>query len=445
MSRRPDPLYQGEYDQGSPAVESTRCSRTSRARLGWTLETQRERLGNLWPTSRGRDDEPVRLDHDRTDTRDIASPSASNRMVAYHTRSCSWRTCPSTWCELRDDQLRERARARRGARSHGLSQSGADANDHCSSPNARTSTNPRHGALWSALKEFGTEADDLAHIDLYSCFPTSSRARATCSASTPSTRLESRLSRRLTFAGGPETTTSPFDRRGRQCLTRRSDVAGSRDRTRLVLDQTLVGHVRRDAALRGFRWRDAQSDVDALPSVASAFLKVTSSSRPTPSVTTATARRALDRGCAQQRRPAHVVPQHDAELMKRAETEEIIGEHATLNAGILALDEVGKQHFERTAPHEAPASGLGDVEHGRDDAVAFASVKDTGEMLAPGEMLEHLSRARTGAKPCSFALVTLGALFSRRRPAVRRRDTKATAWCRCARALRCALAPRQRS
>jgi hypothetical protein len=27
----------------------------------------------------------------------------------------------------------------------------------------------------------------------------------------------------------------------------------------------------------------------------------------------------------------------DAELMKRAETEEIIGEHATLNAGILSL------------------------------------------------------------------------------------------------------------
>ena len=55
----------------------------------------------------------------------------------------------------------------------------------------------------------------------------------------------------------------------------------------------------------------------------------------------------------------------DADLMRRAETEEIIGLRATISAGDLALNEVAQQHFERDRAfaHNLPGR-LRDVDHG---------------------------------------------------------------------------------
>jgi acetyl-CoA C-acetyltransferase len=50
---------------------------------------------------------------------------------------------------------------------------GADANDHwLISDRPQLDDSPAMRAIWESLRGFGVDEDDLAHLDLYSCFPT---------------------------------------------------------------------------------------------------------------------------------------------------------------------------------------------------------------------------------------------------------------------------------
>ena len=339
------PFTKEEYDQGLtlPVEVYPLFEHARRARLGWTLETQRERLGNLWANfARVATTNPFAWITTEPTPEMSASPSASNRMVAYPYTKLLVANLPVDMGASYVMTSYENALALGVARDLMVfPQSGADANDHwfiSERPNLDQS--PAMGALWSALKEFGTEADDLAHIDLYSCFPTV--VQSACDVlgidAFDASRVPT-LTGGLTFAGGP----------GNNYVTHsiaavvsalRADPTSQGLVTGLGWFSTKHswGTYAATPPLRGFRWRDAQSDVDALPVCRFGVLE--------GDVVVETYTVSHDRNGEASRLIVAARNKEglrtwchstDAELMKRAETEEIIGEHATLNAGILSL------------------------------------------------------------------------------------------------------------
>jgi len=84
-------------------------------------------------------------------------------------------------------------------------QTGADATDHWFvSDRPQLDDSPAMRAIWSQLQSFGVTSDALAHLDLYSCFPTV--VQTACDVigidAFSTTRIPT-LTGGLTFGGGP--------------------------------------------------------------------------------------------------------------------------------------------------------------------------------------------------------------------------------------------------
>jgi len=173
----PAPLTAAEYGQGLnlptnvyPLFENAR-----RARWGWTIPEQRERLGRLWSNfAHVAATNPYAWIHDAPSGEAIATPSADNRMVAFPYTKLLMANMPVDMAACYIMTSFEHATALGVASDRMVFPvCGAAANDHwLISDRPQLDDSPAMRAIWETLTDFGVTSDDLGHIDLYSCFPT---------------------------------------------------------------------------------------------------------------------------------------------------------------------------------------------------------------------------------------------------------------------------------
>ena len=337
------PLTKEEYDQGLhaafevyPLFENAR-----RARLGWSMNTQREHLGQLWSNfAQVAATNPFAWINTAPTPEVIATPSASNRMVSFPYTKLLTANLPVDMGAAYVMTSYENALALGVARDRMVfPQCGADAADHWFlSERPVLDDSPAMRAVWRALQDFGVEAQDLTYIDLYSCFPTV--VQSACDVlgidAFDPVRIPT-LTGGLTFGGGPGNnyTTHAI---ATMVSKLRNDSASQGLVTGLGWFATKHswGTYAQTPPAQGFRWHDAQAEVDALPTCDYGVLKgeVAVETYTVSHGRNVEARRLIvaarnDQGI---RTWCHSI---DPDLMKRAETEEIIGLFGTVHAGVL--------------------------------------------------------------------------------------------------------------
>lgn len=171
------PFTAEEYTNGltQPVDVYPLFENARRARLGWSISHQRERLGELWHNFAAVAatnpyawvTTPPAADY-------IATPSTSNRMVSFPYTKLLVANLPVDMGAAYIIASYEKALSlgvRRDQMVFPLM--GADATDHWFvSERPQFDASPAMSAIWSRLQEFGARADELSHIDFYSCFPT---------------------------------------------------------------------------------------------------------------------------------------------------------------------------------------------------------------------------------------------------------------------------------
>ncbi len=173
----PTPLTAAEYGQGLnlptnvyPLFENAR-----RARLGWTLDEQRDHLGRLWSNfARVASKKPYAWIQSAPSSDAITTPSPGNRMVAFPYTKLLMANMPVDMAACVIMTSYEHAVSLGVAKDRLVfPHCGADANDHwLISDRPQLDDSPAMRALWQSMNGFGVEGDVLAHLDLYSCFPT---------------------------------------------------------------------------------------------------------------------------------------------------------------------------------------------------------------------------------------------------------------------------------
>jgi acetyl-CoA C-acetyltransferase len=173
----PAPLTAAEYGQGLnlptnvyPLFENAR-----RARLGWTIDDHREHLGRLWSNfARVAANNPYAWIQDAPSPDAITTPSGANRMVAFPYTKLLMANMPVDMAASFIMTSFEHAMALGIAHDRMVFPlCGADANDHwLISDRPKLDDSRAMRTIWRALEGHGVRVDDIAHIDLYSCFPT---------------------------------------------------------------------------------------------------------------------------------------------------------------------------------------------------------------------------------------------------------------------------------
>lgn len=205
----PAPLTAAEYAQGLslPANVYPLFENARRARLGWTIPEQQAHLGRLWSNfARVAATNPYAWIQAAPSPDHIVTPSADNRMIAFPYTKLLTANAPVDMAASFIMTSLEHATSLGIARDRMVfPHCGADANDHwLISDRPQLDDSPAMRVLWNELKGFGLSVDELAHIDLYSCFPTV--VQSACDvlgidAFDPS-RVPT-ITGGLTFAGGP--------------------------------------------------------------------------------------------------------------------------------------------------------------------------------------------------------------------------------------------------
>jgi acetyl-CoA C-acetyltransferase len=246
-----------------------------RAANGWTLQEHAARIGALWSrfseVAAGNPDAWIRTA--RTPT-DIVTPSADNRMVSFpYPKLCT--------ANMQVDQGAGYIVCSAGAaRSAGVPEerwvfplAGADANDHwfiSERPELHRSPAIRLAGA-AALEQAGLGIDDLAAVDLYSCFPAvvqMAAAELGLPVDDPARPLT--LTGGLTFGGGPGNNyTSHGIARAVGALRDAPGTAALVTGLGWYATKHSIGvYASRPPTHQGaqrFAWRDAQPAVDALP------------------------------------------------------------------------------------------------------------------------------------------------------------------------------------
>ena len=275
-SHDPSPLTAAEYGQGLnlptnvyPLFENAR-----RASLGWSLAEQRERLGRLWANFASvAATNPHAWIRDAPTSEKITTPSLDNRMVAFPYTKLLMANMPVDMAASFIMTSFEHARSLGVTPDRMVFPTcGADANDHwLISDRPKLEDSPAMRSVWRTLTDFGVDVDELAHLDLYSCFPTV--VQTACDvlgldAFDPH-RVPT-ITGGLTFGGGP----------GNNYVTH--SIASMIDALRIdPTSQGLVtalgwfctkhswGVYSGTPPREGFRWTSPQSEIDQLPRCAS--------------------------------------------------------------------------------------------------------------------------------------------------------------------------------
>jgi acetyl-CoA C-acetyltransferase len=180
-------------------------------------------------------------------------------------------------------------------------------------------------ALWRALGEFGAREQDFTYVDLYSCFPTV--VQSACDVLGIDAFSPSRVP---TLTGAIATLVGKLrDDPGAQGL-----VTG----LGWFATKHSWGTYATTPPAQGFRWHDAQAEVDAL---AKCDYGVVDGEVTIETYTVSHQRDGQPRRLIVAARNDQGVRtwghSSDPDVMKRAETEEIIGLRATIHAGELSL------------------------------------------------------------------------------------------------------------
>jgi acetyl-CoA C-acetyltransferase len=270
----PAPLTAAEYGQGLnlptnvyPLFENAR-----RARLGWTIDQHRDHLGRLWSNFAqvaARNPHAWIVDPPSPET--ITTPSADNRMVAFPYTKLLMANMPVDMAASFIMTSFEHATSLGVPRDRMVfPECGADANDHwLISDRPQLDDSPAMRAIWSALEGFGVHVDDLAHFDLYSCFPTV--VQSACDvlgidAFDPS--HVPTITGGLTFGGGPGNNYVTHSI-STMVETLRHDPASKGLVTALgwFCTKHSWGVYSATPPRKGFRWVGPQDAIDALPRV----------------------------------------------------------------------------------------------------------------------------------------------------------------------------------
>jgi acetyl-CoA C-acetyltransferase len=171
------PLTSAEYEQGLnlptniyPLFENAR-----RARLGWSLDEHREHLGWLWSNfARVAATNPYAWITDAPSADEIANVSEHNRMVSFPYTKMLMANVPVDMGAAYILTTFEHATSLGVARDAMVFPAcGVDANDHwLISDRPVLDASPAMTAIWNSMQQLDVRLDELASIDLYSCFPT---------------------------------------------------------------------------------------------------------------------------------------------------------------------------------------------------------------------------------------------------------------------------------
>jgi len=246
-----------------------------RAARGWTLEEHRARIGSLWSRfSEVAATNPGAWIRTPRPAAEIVTPAPGNRMVSFpYPKLCT--------ANMQVDQGAGSIVCSAGAaRGAGVPEdrwvfplSGADANDHwfiSHRPDLHRSPAIRLAGA-AALELAGVGIDDVAAIDLYSCFPVvvqMAAAELGLSVDDPARPLT--LTGGLTFGGGPGNnyTSHGIARAVGAVRAQPGAVALVTGLGWYATKHSVGTYASRPPAgdgSRPFAWRDVQPEVDALP------------------------------------------------------------------------------------------------------------------------------------------------------------------------------------
>ena len=256
----------------------TRCSRTPcRAARGWSLDEHTTRIGSLWSrfseVAAANPDAWIRTPRSASE---IVTPGPDNRMVSFPyppdcaRPTCRWTRGPATSCARRRPPVPPACPRIVGC-SHCPGQTPTTTGSFRTAPRLHRSPAIRLAGA-AALELAGIGIDDLAAVDLYSCFPVvvqMAAAELGLSVDDPGRPLT--LTGGLTFGGGPGNNyTSHGIAHAIGALRRDPGAGGASSRAWVVRHEAL----RRDLCVTppgGRRFQalrlagDVQPEVDALP------------------------------------------------------------------------------------------------------------------------------------------------------------------------------------
>lgn len=203
------PLTAAEYEQGLnlptniyPLFENAR-----RARLGWSLHEHRERLGQLWSNfAKVAATNPYAWIRDAPSADEIANVSEHNRMVSFPYTKMLMANVPVDMGAAYILTTFEHATSLGVARDAMVFPAcGVDANDHwLISDRPVLEASPAMSVIWNSMQALDVRLEDLASIDLYSCFPTVVQSACDVLGIDPfDSGFIPSLTGGLTFGGGP--------------------------------------------------------------------------------------------------------------------------------------------------------------------------------------------------------------------------------------------------
>lgn len=312
-----------------------------RARLGWSIEHQREQLGRLWANfATVAAKNPYAWITEAPSATDIATPSASNRMVSFPYTKLLVANLPVDMGASYVMTSYERARALGVATDTMIFPvAGADANDHWFvSDRDALDQSPAMAAIWAALAGVGANADNLGPIDLYSCFPTV--VQTACDVlgidAFDASRIPT-LTGGLTFGGGPGNNYVTHGIAAMvDALRARPDTTGLVTGLGWFATKHAWGTYQARPPKTPFQWANVQPVVDAQPTTvheqrdgeAVVETYTVAHGRSGPEKLIVAARQAGVRLWAQSADPA---------LMARAESEELIGQSVNVANGVVTF------------------------------------------------------------------------------------------------------------
>jgi acetyl-CoA C-acetyltransferase len=240
-----------------------------RAAAGRTVDEQVARISELWSRfSEVAAANPYAWSREALTPGQIATPTAENRMIGFpYTRSMNTNNTVDMGASVLLCSVE-------AARAAGVPEdrwvfpwSGTDAHDHPAvSSRADLHSSPAMRlAGGRALELAGVGVDDLAHVDLYSCFPAAVQIAAA--------ELGLSLERQLTVTGGLSFAGAPLNGYVMHSIATMADVLRADPGSRGLISAN-GGYVTKHAfgvwstepPPQAFRWEDVQPAVDALPS-----------------------------------------------------------------------------------------------------------------------------------------------------------------------------------
>ena len=240
------------------------------ARRGEGPSAQREREASLYARfSEVAAANPYAWSRQALSPSEILDAAADNRMIAYpYTKRC----CANIQVDQSAAVIVMSAGA---ARDAGIPPdrwvfpwAGAEAHDHWFvSERERLDESPAIRHCWQALRDLtGVNPDDLAHIDLYSCFPSAVLIAAEEIGLDPDEPARAlTLTGGLSFAGGPGNNYSMHSLATAVSKLRHEPGLALVTGVGWFLTKHALSLLGSEPPRAGFRFQSAQSDVDALP------------------------------------------------------------------------------------------------------------------------------------------------------------------------------------